>query len=119
MEEVRYIEPTALRDGMPRLRSEKQAGFLESLTDMDWGAIEEGDALNVTRGLGVVYYLESTATGERIAVKIPIGNRETPEIPFVSDIWEATDFNKHEVFGYYGIVFTGHPGMRRLYLRNG
>lgn len=118
MEEIKYIEPAALHDEMLRLRNEKQMDFLESLTGMDWGVAEEGDAPNVTRGLGVVYHLESTVTGERIAVKTSTDNRETPEIPSVSDIWRAADFNEREVFDYYGIVFIGHPDMRRLYLRN-
>ena len=112
-----YI-PAALHDEMLRLRNEKQMDFLESLTGMDWGVADEGDAPNVTRGLGVVYHLESTVTGERIAIKTSTNNRETPEIPSVSDIWKAADFNEREVFDYYGIVFIGHPDMRRLYLRN-
>ena len=71
MEEIKYIEPAALHDEMLRLRNEKQMDFLESLTGMDWGVADEGDAPNVTRGLGVVYHLESTVTGERIAIKHP------------------------------------------------
>lgn len=118
MEEIKYIEPAALHDEMLRLRNEKQMDFLESLTGMDWGVADEGDAPNVTWGLGVVYHLESTVTGERIAIKTSTNNRETPEIPSVSDIWKAADFNEREVFDYYGIVFIGHPDMRRLYLRN-
>lgn len=118
MEEIKYIEPAALHDEMLRLRNEKQMDFLESLTGMGLGSGDEGDAPNVTRGLGVVYHLESTVTGERIAIKTSTNNRETPEIPSVSDIWKAADFNEREVFDYYGIVFIGHPDMRRLYLRN-
>lgn len=70
------------------------------------------------RGLGVVYLLESTVTGERIAVRTATLNREHPELPSVSDIWKAADFNEREVYDFYGIVFIGHPDMRRLYLRN-
>lgn len=44
--------------------------------------------------------------------------RKNPELPSVSDIWKAADFNEREVYDFYGIVFIGHPDMRRLYLRN-
>ena len=54
---------------MLRLRNEKQMDFLESLTGMDWGVEDEKDAPEKLRGLGVVYHLESTVTGERIALK--------------------------------------------------
>ena len=98
----------------------KQEGFafLRSLTGMDWGAADEKDTPEKLRGLGVVYHLESTVTGERIAVKTATTNRELPEIPSVSDIWKIADFYEREVFDYYGIIFIGHPDMRRLYLRN-
>ena len=103
---------------MLRLRNEKQMDFLESLTGMDWGAASEKDAPEKLRGLGVVYHLESTVTGERIAVRTATADREQPEIPSVSDIWKIANFYEREVFDFYGITFIGHPDMRRLYLRN-
>ena len=118
MQEIQFIAPAALHDEMLRLRNEKQMDFLESLTGMDWGAADEKDTPEKLRGLGVVYHLESTVTGERIAVKTATTNRELPEIPSVSDIWKIADFYEREVFDYYGITFIGHPDMRRLYLRN-
>ena len=69
MQEIQFIAPAALHDEMLRLRNEKQMDFLESLTGMDWGVADEKDAPEKLRGLGVVYHLESTITGERIALK--------------------------------------------------
>ena len=116
--EIKYIEPSVLHDEMLRLRKEKQMDFLECLSGMDWGIPDEKDAPDTPRGLGVVYLLESTITSERIAVRTATLNREHPELPSVSDIWKAADFNEREVYDFYGIVFIGHPDMRRLYLRN-
>ena len=118
MQEIQFIAPAALHDEMLRLRNEKQMDFLESLTGMDWGVADEKDAPEKLRGLGVVYHLESTVTGERIALKTAVTDRERPEIPSVSDIWKIADFYEREVFDFYGITFVGHPDMRRLYLRN-
>lgn len=72
MQEIQFIVPAALHDEMLRLRNEKQMDFLESLTGMDWGVADEKDAPEKLRGLGVVYHLESTVTGERIALKQPL-----------------------------------------------
>lgn len=118
MQEIKYIEPAALHDEMARLRNERKMDFLESLTGMDWGEPAKNDAPDTVRGLGVVYHLESTTTGERIAVKTSTLNRENPEIPSVCDLWKAAELNEREVYDYYGIVFVGHPDMRRLFLRN-
>lgn len=81
--------------------------FLRSLTGMDWG--EEG--------LGVVYHLESTRYGYQLVMKTMTPASEYPEIPTVSDIWKAAELNEREVYDYFGIGFTEHPDMRRLYLR--
>ena len=80
MQEIQFIAPAALHDEMLRLRNEKQMDFLESLTGMDWGVADEKDAPEKLRGLGVVYHLESTVTGERIALKTATTNREQPGI---------------------------------------
>ena len=65
--------------------------------------------------LGVVYQLESTVTGKRTAIRTATLNREHPELPSVCDIWKAADFLEREVFDFYGVVFVGHPDIRRLY----
>lgn len=118
MEELQYIEPAVLHNEMLHLRNEKQMDFLECLTGMDWGVPDEKDEPGTIRGLGVVYHLESSVTGERMVIRTSTLDREVPEIPSVSDIWKAADFNEREVYDYFGIVFPGHPDMRRLYLRN-
>jgi len=100
------IEPEKIHQSLAALRAEGY-DFLRSLTGMDWG--EEG--------LGVVYHLEKTATGENKVVKTVTTNRENPELPSVCDLWKAAELNEREVYDFFGIHFIGHPDMRRLYLR--
>ncbi|MEG1861496.1 MAG: NADH-quinone oxidoreductase subunit D [Bacteroidaceae bacterium] len=109
MENILTIDPASLHAEMLKLRHEKKMDFLENLIGMDWG--EEG-------GLGVVYQLESTHTGERITVKTATTQREKPEIPTVCDIWKIANIYEREVFDFYGIQFLNHPDLRRIYLRN-
>ncbi len=118
MDNIRFITPADLHNEMFRLRKEQQMDFLKCLTGMDWGEADEKDTPDTPRGLGVIYHLESTVTGECLAVRTASLNRETPELPSVSDIWKAADFLEREVYDFFGIIFIGHPDMRRLYLRN-
>ena len=92
--EIKYIEPSVLHDEMLRLRKEKQMDFLECLSGMDWGIPDEKDAPDTPRGLGVVYLLESTVTGERIAVRTATLNREHPELPFRQRYLESCGFQR-------------------------
>ena len=82
--------------------------FLRSLTGMDWG--EEG--------LGVVYHLEATRTGENLVLRTQTADREHPVLPTVCDLWRAAEFNEREAYDYFGICFLNHPDMRRLFLRD-
>ena len=118
MENTIYVKPEELHSTMVRLRKEKQMDFLRSLTGMDWGIPDEKDAEGTLRGLGVVYHLESTATQERMVVKTSTLDREHPEVPTVTDIWKGADLPEREAYDFFGIVFIGHPDMRRLFLRS-
>ena len=118
MENTIYVKPGDLHSTMLRLRQEKKMDFLRSLTGMDWGVPDEKDTEDTLRGLGVVYHLESTETGERMVVKTSTLDREHPEIPSVTDIWKGADLPEREAYDFFGIKFIGHPDMRRLFLRN-
>ena len=100
------VEPSALRKEMERLKTEG-LDFLECLTGVDW--MEEG--------LGCIYTLTSTTTGKMVHVKTATLDRENPLLPSVSDLWAVANIYEREVFDFYGIRFTGHPDMRRVFLR--
>ena len=100
------VEPAALRQEMERLKAEGM-DFLECLTGVDW--MEEG--------LGCIYTLTSTETGKMVHVQTATLDRENPLLPSVSDLWAVANIYEREVFDFYGIRFTGHPDMRRVFLR--
>lgn len=81
--------------------------YLRDIVGMDWG--EEG--------LGAIYFMESAGTGERVALKVAVTDREQPLLPTVSDLWKTALIKEREVFDFFGIRFAGHPDMRRLFLR--
>lgn len=105
--DAKVVAPADLRKEMERLRAEEHIDFLENLTGLDW---EE-------EGLGVIYQLESTETGKRVSLKSVCADRENPMLPSVSDLWDIANIYEREVYDFYGIIFTGHPDMRRIFLR--
>lgn len=123
-ERINAIEPSAVwsdeGDGMfsvptasfrrlaERLRNEEGFDFLRSLTGMDWG--EEG--------LGCIYHIENTSTGENTVIKTVSADRDNPMVPSVHDLWKGAQFNEREAYDFYGIKFLGNPDLRRLYLRD-
>lgn len=65
----------------------------------------------------LVYQLCSTSTLERVRVKI--GLADGAAAPTVSGIWGTADWLERECFDMFGIVFEGHPDLRRILLPDG
>ena len=93
------------------LQSLKEAcGFdmLAELTAVDY--LHYPDAKD---RFGVVYCLLNTATGERVVVKTYL-NEPDLTIPSAFPLWKGADWLEREVFDMYGILFEGHPDLRRI-----
>ena len=90
------------------LRDDAEMAFdyLVTIVGMDW-----------KDSLGCLYYLDSTTHNTHIAVKvIATGDRETPYIHSVSDLYAIGCIYEREVYDFFGIIFIGNPDMRRLFL---
>ncbi len=72
--------------------------------------------------LEVVYHLCSIVRKHRFVVKVLLPRwkddrpGELPEVPSVAAIWPAADWHEREVFDLSGVMFTGHPDLRRILL---
>jgi len=60
----------------------------------------------------VVYHLLSPKQNLRIRVKVPTD--ENTAVPSIIEVFPATEWFEREAYDLYGVVFTGHPDMRRL-----
>jgi NADH-quinone oxidoreductase subunit C len=47
----------------------------------------------------------------RLRVRVPGGD---PRVPTISGVWRAADWAEREAFDFYGILFDGHPDLRRI-----
>jgi NADH-quinone oxidoreductase subunit C len=65
----------------------------------------------------IVYILYSFPKNERIRVKTTIAEGE--EVLTVTDLWPTADWLEREVFDMFGIVFSGHPNLKRILLPDG
>jgi len=63
--------------------------------------------------LGVHYQLLSLQRTDRLNVKTRVGV-EDPEIPSVVDLFGTADYQEREIYDMFGVVFAGHPDLRRI-----
>ena len=62
---------------------------------------------------GVVYIPLNTTSGERLVVKTYL-NEPDLKLPSAFPLWQGADWLEREVYDMYGIVFEGHPDLRRI-----
>jgi NADH-quinone oxidoreductase subunit C len=66
------------------------------------------------RPLEVVYQLRSLDRRADLRVKVALDKRGPLEVRSVVDLWRGADWLEREVFDLFGVVFTGHPDLRRI-----
>ena len=66
------------------------------------------------RRFAAVYHLLSVATNQRLRVKVFAPDDQLPVVPSVIGIWNSADWYEREAFDLYGIMFEGHPDLRRI-----
>jgi NADH-quinone oxidoreductase subunit C len=88
------------------LRDDGRCQFwnLTDITAVDWPSRE--------RRFDVVYHLLSPKQNLRIRVKVET-DEKTP-VPSIIEVFPGADWFEREIYDLYGIVFTGHPDMRRI-----
>jgi NADH-quinone oxidoreductase subunit C len=62
---------------------------------------------------GIVYALRNMTTGERVYVKTYV-NEPDVTVPSAYSLWNGADWMEREVYDMYGILFAGHPDLRRI-----
>ncbi len=101
------VAPTSVRDVLGYLKGDDEEPYphLMSLHGCDYLPDEPR--------FGVHYQLLSMERTERLNVKTRVGP-DDPRLPTVVDIFPGANFQEREVFDMFGVVFDGHPDMRRI-----
>lgn len=88
------------------LRDTLGYGFLSDIAVVDY--LVEGCFELVYR-----FYNVEGGGGLTLKIRIP---RDNPEVPSLTPHWPGANFHEREAYDLYGIVFTGHPFLRRIYM---
>lgn len=66
------------------------------------------------RRFAIVYHLLSLSRNQRVRLKVYCSDDDYPIIPSVAGIWPAADWFEREAFDLFGVLFEGHPDLRRI-----
>ena len=102
-----HVAAQTLRDD-PRLRFEQ----LIDLCGVDYSAYRDG--AREGRRFAAVLHLLSVTHNWRVRLRISPADDGFPMVATVTDLWPAANWFEREAFDLYGIVFEGHPDLRRI-----
>jgi NADH-quinone oxidoreductase subunit C len=98
------VDPAQIRSVLATLRA-KGYGFLASVHGVDHYPEEPR--------LGVVYELLDMSRVDRVTVKLRVST-DAPNVESVTADWPTADHQEREVYDMFGVVFDGHPDLRRI-----
>jgi NADH-quinone oxidoreductase subunit C len=79
--------------------------LLMSVTSVDWEDSFE-----------LVYHIYRTDSAFPIVLRCRLPREENPEAPSLVALWAGAEYQEREIYDLMGIVFTGHPDLRRILL---
>jgi len=100
------VSPEGLLDIASYTRDDERFDYLVDLTAVDWPKRE--------KRFDVVLLLYSFPKNERLRVKVQLGDGES--VSSVESVWPTANWLEREVYDMFGIVFEGHPNLKRLLL---
>ena len=103
---VLETEPAKIVDVVRFLRDDQRCRFINftDVTAVDYPGRE--------RRFDVVYHFLSPTLNARVRIKLQAD--ETTQVPSIIDVFPGSDWFERETYDLYGVIFTGHPDMRRL-----
>jgi len=106
------VKAAGMLDALASLRD--AAGFEQmiDLCGVDYSTYCDGAWEG--RRFAIVYHLLSVARNMRLRVRIFAEDDDFPVLESVAEIWPCANWYEREAFDLYGIVFAGHPDLRRL-----
>jgi NADH-quinone oxidoreductase subunit C len=100
------IEPAAIAEVSRFLHDDEETrfDFLANQSAVDW---------KDRQIIQVVYHLFSYPKRHYIVLKVDLA-RDNPVVPTVEPIWKVADWLEREIYDLMGVIFEGHPDLRRL-----
>jgi NADH-quinone oxidoreductase subunit C len=65
------------------------------------------------KSFGVIYHLHSLTNNVRVRLKVFL-NGDDVHIPTATVVWDGANWMERETYDFFGIIFDGHPDLRRI-----
>jgi NADH-quinone oxidoreductase subunit C len=108
------VRPTAYRAACLKLRDDPRLRFEQCIDLCGVDYLNYGDGAWEGARFAVVLHLLSVSHNWRLRLRAFCPDDELPIIASVVDVWSSVNWFEREAFDLFGIVFEGHPDLRRI-----
>jgi NADH-quinone oxidoreductase subunit C len=81
---------------------------------VDSSVAQSGCRFSPPARFAVIVHLLSVRHNWRLRLRIPLADDGLPQLPSLCAVWSAANWFEREAFDLYGILFSGHPDLRRI-----
>ncbi|MFQ5472696.1 MAG: NADH-quinone oxidoreductase subunit C [Dehalococcoidia bacterium] len=123
--QIQQKYPEAVVDAVPEFAMVKAdklidvCAFLRDDSGLDFKFLNSVTAVDRLDAFEVVYHMTSIRLNQMGSIKTSTSDREKPVVPSVTSVWPGAHLQEREAYDLMGIVFEGHPDLRRIFLWEG
>jgi NADH-quinone oxidoreductase subunit C len=117
---IDYVRPRRVKLTVPPDKIKVVALYIRDVLGFDHLNVVGGTDYIQSKEFEVIYFVGSISTRGQEDLVIQLAERvkrdEPPTAPSLTEVWGAAEYHERETFEMLGIVFEGHPDLRRLLL---
>ena len=89
--------------------------YLKVTPSLDFDYLASVTAIDYLDRIDIVYQIRSLTTNQDVVLRLEV-DRDESVAPSVTSVWRAADFQEREIYDLLGVIFDGHPDLRRILL---
>ena len=116
---IDYVRPRRVKATVPPDKIKAVAVYIRDTLGFDHLNVVGGTDYIQQKEFEVTYFVGSISTPGQQDLVFQLAervDRDSPQVPSLTDVWAAAEYHEREAFEMLGIVFEGHPDLRRLLL---
>jgi NADH-quinone oxidoreductase subunit C len=95
------------------------AEFLKTTEGLKFDYLNYITAVDYYSYFEVVYMFTSLESNRSVTLKTRCYTRDNPAVPSLTSLYQGADWQEREIYDLFGIIFQGHPNLKRIFLWEG